>query len=487
LIRLRSQLGLVAAITAIGAALRFATLDRQSFWLDELVTVSLVRRDFGDMLGQIPETEATPYLYYVLGWGWAWVFGFGEIGLRSLSALVGVAVIPVAYAAGSALVSRRVGLVVAALVAVNPFLVWYSQEARSYSLLALLTGCTVLFFGRALRSDRRALAAWAAVSSLAIATHYFAAFLILVEAIWLLYALRPRRPAVVAFLLPAAALVVHLPLLLDQRGNAEAVVRASLAARAAGIPKNLAVGYSFPAEVLGSLLGAGLLLAGLALLVTRASPRDQLGALVAGSLAAGSIAIPLALALLGADHVVARNAIIAVVPAAVFLGAGYASNRLGIAAAAALCALSVAISLAPALDARYGRTDWRAAAKALASPAVDRAIVVTPFMSRTLWDPYLHGLREPEAETARVQEIVVLGLAAEGGFSAGAVRPPDGPPSAPPNGFRLVEFERRATYTLARYATSRPRAVTIEALAGLRLSMEQPGVLIQTPGDAGFH
>ena len=60
------------------------------------------------MLHAIPESEATPYFYYVLAWPWARVFGFGEIGLRSLSALAGTAIVPVAYGAGTALVSRRV-------------------------------------------------------------------------------------------------------------------------------------------------------------------------------------------------------------------------------------------------------------------------------------------------------------------------------------------------------------------------------------------
>jgi hypothetical protein len=480
--RFRPPLGLLAAITAIGAALRFATLDRQSFWLDELVTVSLVRDDFGGMLAAISESEATPYLYYVLVWPWARIFGFGEVGLRSLSALAGVAVIPVAYGAGAALVTRRVGLIAAALVAVNPFLVWYSQEARSYGLVALFGAATVPLLAWALRSKRRALAGWAVVSALAIATHYFAVLLVLVEAIWLLVGLRRRRPVLVASLLPALVLAAQVPLLLEQRGNAEAVAGASLASRAAGIPKNLAVGYNFPAEVLGSVLAACLLLAGLALLLTRTTSRDQFGAFVAGSLAAGSIAIPLALALIGADYVVARNAILAVVPAAVFFGAGYASTRLGVATAAVLCVMSAAISLSPALDAVYGRTDWRGAAGALERPTLQRAIVVTPFMSRTLWNPYLPALREPEAATARVQEIVVVGLATEGGFSAGAVRPPEGPARPAPTGFRLVRFERRSTYTLARYRARTARAVAIDALTGLRLSTaEQPGVLLQAP------
>jgi uncharacterized membrane protein len=103
----------VAALTALAAALRFGTLDRQSFWLDELVTVSLVRRGFGAMVRAIPHSEATPYLYYVLVWPWTRLFGTGEVGIRSLSALAGTLTVIAAYGAGAALVSRRVGLVAA--------------------------------------------------------------------------------------------------------------------------------------------------------------------------------------------------------------------------------------------------------------------------------------------------------------------------------------------------------------------------------------
>ena len=125
--RARSPLLAVLALTALGAALRFPTLDRQSFWLDELVTVSLLDRGLGDVLHEIPRTEATPFVYYVVAWLWGSVFGLGEVGIRSLSALAGTATIPVAYGAGAVLASRRAGLVAAGLVAVNPFLVWYAQ------------------------------------------------------------------------------------------------------------------------------------------------------------------------------------------------------------------------------------------------------------------------------------------------------------------------------------------------------------------------
>ena len=250
--RARSQLLLVVALTALGALLRFPTLDRQSFWLDELVTVSLLDHGLGDVLREVPRSEATPFLYYVVAWAWGSLFGLGEVGLRTLSALAGTAMIPVAYGAGAVLVCRRAGVVAAALVAVNPLLVWYSQEARSYALLALLGAGTVLAFGHALRGSGRALVAWASLSALAIATHYYALFLVGAEVVWLLVRARPRRPVVLASLIPAATLVVHVPLLLEQRDNGEAVTGSSLVARIAGIPKNLVVGYSFPAEALAA-------------------------------------------------------------------------------------------------------------------------------------------------------------------------------------------------------------------------------------------
>jgi hypothetical protein len=470
----------VLALTLLGGVLRFPTLDRQSFWLDELVTASLLDRSLGDVLGEIPRTEATPYLYYVVAWLWGSVFGLGEVGLRSLSALAGTATIPIAYGAGVVLVSRRAGIVAAGLVATSPFLVWYSQEARSYALFALFGAASVLTFGLALRGHRRWLAAWAVVCGLVLATHYFGVFLVGAEAVWLLVRVRPRLPVVLASLVPGATLLALLPVLLDQRGNGEAVAGSSLAGRVAGIPKNLVVGYSFPLEAAGSVLAACLVLLGL-VLAARLAPRERWGALAAGSLAGAVVVVPIALAVLGRDYVIARNAVVAVVPAAVCVGAGFASRRLGVAAASLLCALCTVIAVVPAFDATYGRTDWRGAAAAIGPTQVRRAVVVTPSMSRSLWRPYLPGLDEPVGKTAVVQEIAVIGLATEGGYSAGHLEPPDvGTPTSVP-GFRVAAVERRPTFTLVRYVAERPTPVTIEALAALELTDEQPGILLQRP------
>jgi hypothetical protein len=192
-----------------------------------------------------------------------------------------------------------------------------------------------------------------------------------------------------------------------------------------------------------------------------------------------AIGIPLLAALAGVDYLVARNLVVAVVPGAVCLAAGYASGRLGLALGGALCALLLAITLGVSLDSRYGRTDWRGVAERLDRPDVDRAIVVTPYMSRSLWRPYLTGLDEPTGSEVVVEEIGLVGLATEGGFSGGRVTPPDVPPPSPPAGFALVSTERSPTLTLYRYRALQPTAVSTATLAGLRLADQQPGILLQ--------
>src|SRR4051812_24719358 len=104
-------------VVAAAAALRFATIADQSYWYDEALTVELVRSSFGGMLAGVHAHEGEPPLYFMLAWGWTRVFGYGEAGLRSLSALLGVLTVPVAFAAARTLVGLRTAIVTAALVA----------------------------------------------------------------------------------------------------------------------------------------------------------------------------------------------------------------------------------------------------------------------------------------------------------------------------------------------------------------------------------
>ena len=102
-------------------------------------------------------------------------------------------------------------------------------------------------------------------------------------------------------------------------------------------------------------------------------------------------------------------------------------------------------------------------------------------MSRTLWHPYLPGLREPGLHGAVVREIAAIGLATEGGYSAGGLTPPSAAAPTPVPGFRIVSVERTPTFTLVRYRADRPTFVPLSTLTGLALTDEQPGVLLQRP------
>ncbi|MGI8712304.1 MAG: glycosyltransferase family 39 protein [Solirubrobacteraceae bacterium] len=184
---------ILLALIVVAAVLRFATLGSQSYWLDESQAAHELSLSFGSMLKAWNAAEWNPPLYLVLAWPWATVFGTGEVGLRALSALLGIGLVPLLYLCGAELVSRRAGLMAAALAVVNPFMIWYSQEAREYMLLAVLCSASMLFFARAWRSGRsRDVIWWAIFSALALLTQYFAGFLIAAEGLLLVYRLRSR-------------------------------------------------------------------------------------------------------------------------------------------------------------------------------------------------------------------------------------------------------------------------------------------------------
>jgi uncharacterized membrane protein len=93
-------------------------------------------------------------LYYCLLRLWV-NLGESEFVLRSLSALAGVLAVGLVYVLGKRLFDTKVGLIGAALLATNSFHIQYSQEARAYSLMVLLTALSSLFFLRAIGHSSR--------------------------------------------------------------------------------------------------------------------------------------------------------------------------------------------------------------------------------------------------------------------------------------------------------------------------------------------
>lgn len=483
----RQELIPVALLTVAGAALRFSTLGARGFWSDESFTVLSLRPDFGTMLSRLPHGETNPPLYFVLAWPWSRLFGSGEVGVRSLSALIGAATIPVVYAAARRLGSRRAATMAALLAAVSPMLVWQAQDARPYALTVLLAAVSFLCFVSALqRPSPRALTAWAVSSALALATHYFTGFPIAIEAVWLLAALpQQRRSAGAAVGAVGLAVLALLPLALAQGGRhaASFLDSTSLLSRAAQIGPQFAVGFQPPLQLASAAAASALVAVAFVLLATRGEPRERAAARLPLVVGAGGIALSLAAVVAGFDFVYTRYVSAAWAPLCIAVAIGFGARRAGRwgpVALAALCALSLAIDAATAGESKFGHEDWRAAAAAAGPARVARAVVVSPRLGRLPLAIY-GGARDMPRSGARVEEVVLVGLPPSYRQLGETPHPPrPASPPAPP-GFVLAGRENARTYTLVRYRASRARRLGTAVLRPMALTPGRLALLLERP------
>src|SRR5271169_4140946 len=145
----------LAGIVALGALLRWIHIGEGSMWIDEAGSVTLARLPLDRFLRTLWQYEANMAFYY--GVLRAWIhLGDSESVLRSFSALCGTAAVAALYDLGRRLRGVRAGLVAAALLSVNMFHIWFSQETRSYSLTVLLLVLSLRFFVEGIEDPRKA-------------------------------------------------------------------------------------------------------------------------------------------------------------------------------------------------------------------------------------------------------------------------------------------------------------------------------------------
>lgn len=460
--RLPAQTPLVA-VTLLAAVIRLPTLAQQSFWLDEAYTVRLMRMGFGQMLRTVPKTESTPPLYYACAWLWTHVFTSSEYGLRSLSALAGIATVPVVALAARRLAGERAGLIAGLLIAVSPLMVWFSQEARAYAWAALLGAGTVLCMLTYLQDGRsRALLGWAACAALGLATHYFVAFLVAPEVVVLVARRRPHSTAALsaAVGIVAAVAIALVPLALAQRGtgHADYIAQGALSTRVAQVPKQLLLGYASPAQTVTSVLAAVLVLAAAtaALLAGRDALRPAVVPLLLGVC---TVLVPIVLAVIGIDFLNTRNLIVALPPLAVAAAVGLAGARAGAWCAAALALLCVVVVGLVDGNVHYQRSDSRGVSRALGSAPGPRALVVGSASAEISLFPYRSGLSLLTAPAPVSELDVIVGAAQSPGH--GLAAPPPAAPAPPtPPGFTALKPDRTATFIVWRYRAPSPRVVT---------------------------
>jgi uncharacterized membrane protein len=486
-------------LTVVAAVLRLIEIGHQSLWYDEAYTVMLVKLPLGRMLSTIPKTESTPYLYYLLAWVWTHIFGRGAAELRALSAVFGIAVVPVAYLATAKLLeNRRAALYVAALAAFNPLLIWYSQEARAYELLVLTAAGTLLAFAYAREQPtNKRLALWAVACGVALVSHYDTALVIVPEAVWLLVANRPRKETWLAIAFVGACGCGLLPLLIAQSstGNSAWIQKyAPLNQRLGQILPQFIVGIGSRGYVelmwLGFVLGA----VALVLLFRFASSTDRRRALAVGALALGGFALIMAVDAAGSDTLLTRNLLALWVPLAIVLAAGLGSRRagvLGIGITTLLCVIGLTATISVATVGTLEKPNWAALARTLGrwpragQPADATRLLLFPRdrWLESLTQVYMHRtsfLNNQQPHNVTEIDIVVNSSPAGGEqhwlcwWGTGCNLYPSHLVAhyAIP-GFHAVGRSQVAQFTILRLVSDKPRAVT---RAQLTQAIQTPGV-----------
>ncbi|GAB4290014.1 MAG: hypothetical protein Fur0025_24660 [Oscillatoriaceae cyanobacterium] len=202
----------LAGIIALAAVLRWIGLDAKPLWLDEIMTAVFglgrsyndlpLNRVFplqdltqifwlnpaagcGEIAGLVASQSTHPPLFFCLMHAWLKARGVGTLpdlvwGMRAIASICGVATCAAIYYLGKAAFSPRIGLIAAALMAVSPFAVYLSQEARHYTLPLLLIclALTNLVIIQKHLDDCQSVPLhfwliWATINALGLWTHYF--------------------------------------------------------------------------------------------------------------------------------------------------------------------------------------------------------------------------------------------------------------------------------------------------------------------------
>lgn len=134
--RWRGSSGLALALMAVACLVRAANVGLASFRGDEAFSIRLAQLPLSTLFAAVAVSEPNPPLQFLFLRFWTAIAGQSEVAARWPSVLCGVLVVALTYRLGRALIGRRAALLATAWVAVQPFLVWYAQDLRSFSSLA---------------------------------------------------------------------------------------------------------------------------------------------------------------------------------------------------------------------------------------------------------------------------------------------------------------------------------------------------------------
>lgn len=184
-------------IFLLAAGLRLLALDFQSLWLDELYTMNMAdpANSWRDIYNLSFTHDPLSVLYFVLLNSFFKVLGYSAFTAKLLSSVFGIAAVGMCYLLGKRLHSVRVGLYAAFLMAVNPFNIYYSQEARVYTMYLFSAALSFYCLLGFIKEPKSSSALTYGLSVLfMLLSHFFGFFVLLSQvSIYLFFAIRDKR------------------------------------------------------------------------------------------------------------------------------------------------------------------------------------------------------------------------------------------------------------------------------------------------------
>ncbi|HVW18989.1 MAG TPA: glycosyltransferase family 39 protein [Solirubrobacteraceae bacterium] len=252
----RIVLGLLA-VAVVSYHLRSTALHAR-YWIDEGLSIGISSHGLLDIPG-ILRQDGSPPVYYLLLAVWTSLFGDGEARTHMLSLIFALLTIPAGFFVARTIFDERSGWFVAVLCAVNPFLNYYAQETRMYSLVVLLSMLAAGTFALAyVQGRRRWLGPFVACGTLLIYTHNWGLFTMagtVVALVPLLWRRRvPWRDVLIGYGAIAVLYLPWVPTLLFQAAHT--------AAPWSGVPKIQHLPGDLASLAGGAGPGVAILLAG---------------------------------------------------------------------------------------------------------------------------------------------------------------------------------------------------------------------------------
>lgn len=162
------------------------TLSHLSIRLDEAQSLWVSTKSVPEVLKLISQDVHVP-LYELILHFWIQLFGNSILAARILSFIFFLATLPLLYRLCRAVSSRTVALLATALFSLSPFIMWYSSEARMYTLFALVTTVNHFFFLKLIQTHgKQGKFGYFLTTVLGLYTHYFFAFLLMTQVFFLL-------------------------------------------------------------------------------------------------------------------------------------------------------------------------------------------------------------------------------------------------------------------------------------------------------------